>query len=118
MSAPRPPTGAIASPPRTLQSDHGEIARWAHADVLPSLEVSLRAAGKHGGYPHQPANVRVSTFPGPLDGITDPRELRQCAWVLLAAATWLERQHPTPDQPADPDPQMTVFDFVETVPCQ
>lgn len=115
MTVPSPPSGAVPTPPRQLQADRGEIAEWRHADVLPALEVSLRAAGRHGGYPDQPANVRVTTFPGPLAGVTDPRELRQCAWLLLAAAAWLERQHPAQAAPAEPDPQTSVYDHVDTI---
>jgi hypothetical protein len=100
-------------------ADRGEVARWRHTDRLPALELSLRAAGKHGGYPEQPAHVLVSPHPVRMEGITDPAELRQIAWCLLAAAAWLERQHPAqpePAEPAEPDPQMTVFDFVEATP--
>jgi hypothetical protein len=110
-TAPVPPAGAVADFTRHLDRDRGEVARWRHADTLPALELSLRAAGQFGGFPERPATVRVSTFPGPVQGVTDPGELRQMAWMLLDAARWLERQHGRPT--AEDDPQQTIYDHIE-----
>lgn len=93
MSGPTPPDdGAVPTPVRHLRQDRGEIARWRHADRLPAVELSLRSAGTFGGYPAQPATVTVHTWPGPVDGITDPNELEAIAQSILAAADWLRRQ--------------------------
>jgi hypothetical protein len=111
---PTSPAGIVALDSRHLQNDRGEVARWRHADVLPYVEVSLRAAGQHGGYPEQIAHVNVRTGPATcgLDGVTDPRELRQVAWLLLDAARWLERNAHA--RPAEPDPQTSIYDHLET----
>jgi hypothetical protein len=85
---------------------------WRHADQLPALEVTLRAAGAFGGYHEQLAHARVSTFPGTVAGITDPAELRQMAWMLLGAARWLEAQDREPHT-TEPDPQTTIYDHLE-----
>jgi hypothetical protein len=110
--APIPPRGVVARPTRTLDASRGEIAAWRHADQLPRLEVTLRAAGAFGGYHEQLAHARVSTFPGTVTGITDPAELRQMAWMLLGAARWLEAQDREP-RTTDPDPQTTIYDHLE-----
>jgi hypothetical protein len=112
--APIPPRGVVARPRRALDVERGELARWAHADQLPHLELSLRAAGEFGGYPAQRAHVRVSTFPQRLDGITDPAELRQMAWTLLGAARWLDRA--AGPRGVEPDPQTTIYDHLEATP--
>jgi hypothetical protein len=112
--APIPPRGVVARPRRTLDASRGEVAAWRHADQLPRLEVTLRAAGAFGGYREQLAHARVSTFPGTVAGITDPAELRQMAWMLLGAARWLERAgaNREPRTP-DPHPQTTIYDHLE-----
>jgi hypothetical protein len=111
--APIPPRGAVARPRRALDVERGELARWAHTDQLPHLELSLRAAGAFGGYHEQLAHARVSTWPGTVTGITDPAELRHMAWMLLGAARWLEAQDREPRTP-DPHPQTTIYDHLET----
>jgi hypothetical protein len=112
--APIPPRGVAARPTRTLDASRGEVAVWQHADQLPALQVTLRAAGAFGGYPEQRAHARVSTWPGTVAGVTDPDELRQMAWMLLGAARWLERAgaNREPRTP-DPDPQTTIYDHLE-----
>jgi hypothetical protein len=92
----------------------GELARWAHSDRVPYLEVTLFP----GAGPDRPPAVTVATAPGrfPLEGVTDPTELRRAAWLLLGAARALEherRRAGLPDDVPEPDPQMTVFDYPE-----
>ena len=114
VSEPRTPTtppGAVAAVRRVLQRERGEVARWRLSERLPAIELSFRAAGKHGGYPDQPAHVRVSTFPGPVDGVTDPAELERAAWAILTAARWLARVQ-GPAGAREPDPQLTIDDVL------
>jgi hypothetical protein len=103
----------VAVERRRLDTTRGEVARWRHSAALPALELRLYAAGEFGGYPEHPALVQVSTWPGPIAGITDPAELRAIAWLVLDAARWLERQ--TGALPTEPDPQLTIYDHLEEV---
>jgi hypothetical protein len=107
-AAPRPPSGAVERRPL-----RGELARWHHADRLPFLEVAL-----HTGDDDRPPRVDLTTGQGrhPMTGITDPVELRAGAWLLLAAARWLEadrRRLELPQPEAEPDPQLTIYDHLE-----
>jgi hypothetical protein len=111
-AVPRPPSGAIARPPL-----RGELARWHHADRLPFIETAIFA-----GTEERPPSVTVATGPAraPLEGVTDPAELRRGAWLLLGAARALEHERRRLDLPehaqAEPDPQITIFDYPEATP--
>lgn len=79
-----------------------------HADTLPYLAV------RH----HEPTDgrpARVDVYTGPAGhspkGVTDPRELRAMAWMLLDAARWLTPTAPAPARVDDP--QTTLFDLME-----
>lgn len=103
MTGPAAPRGAVAAPARRLDHAQGEVARWKHADDLPALWLYI-----YGPARDLPARVKVAIWPGPLT-TTDPGDLRQMAWALLAAAAWQERQQDRP--PAEPDPQLSIYDF-------
>lgn len=120
-TAPRPPAGVVVERP-VLGNGRDELTRWRHATRPPYLTVTFHHARptveRRGRITDDgaPPRVTVGTFPGPLDGVTDPRELRQCAWTLLAAARWLDDERARLDLPApevEPDPQMTIYDALE-----
>jgi hypothetical protein len=114
VNGPRPPAGSIALPLGQLEPTRGENARWRHTHTLPAVELSLRVAGQHGGYRPQDAHVQIRHVPvgGPIY-TRDPGELRQIAWLYLAAAHWLDRQQPGCDEDAEPDPQTTIYDHLQ-----
>jgi len=85
MTAPRPPAGVVVDDPM-LGNGRDEIIRWRHADRLPYLAITFHhhrpaEENRRGHITDEgaPPRVTVSTFPGQLDGVTDPRELRRCA---------------------------------------
>lgn len=119
MTALSPPSGAV--PERPTVDDCA--AQWRHADRLPYMQIRLRTPipeerNRRGTVtqPARPPCVDIATGPStmPLDGVTDPRELRQCAWLFLRAADWLEAQAGPQPEP-EPDPQTSVYDHVDSV---
>jgi hypothetical protein len=101
-AAPRPPAGVAADPHHRLQPHRGEIASWRHTDTRPALGLRF--------YDGDPPVVEVTVWPGTY-ATSDPSDLRQMAWMLLAAAAWQERALGRP--PAEPDPQLTIYDHLE-----
>jgi hypothetical protein len=109
-TAPIAPAGATIHP--RVDRDRGELARWAHTDRPHGrLELSFRVVGNYSTRTPDHAHVRVHTWPGPAE-ITDPRELRLMAWMLLDAARWLDRNTDHPE--TTPDAQTSIYDHLET----
>lgn len=100
MTVPAPPSGAVALPARHVEHELGRVAVWRHAvGAIPWLEVRLNRATVGDPLckirpPRDRPTVDVRTGPASfgVDGVTDPEELRQQAWLLLGAARWLERE--------------------------